>query len=559
MADVEKVQQTDDWYDLPWKQFQWNVYRLQRRIYQATSRDDHRRVHQLQRLLLRSWSARCLAVKQVTQDNRGKRTAGVDGLANYTPPERLRLAEGLKHLDWPPTSGIRRTYIPKSNGSGERRPLGIPTMLDRARQALVKLALEPEWESRFEPNSYGFRPGRCTHDAIEAIYNYIRLKPKYVLDADIAACFDEISHPALLNKLRTIAPIGRLVREWLKAGILEGEVWHEPQAGVPQGGVLSPLLCNIALHGFEQAIVMAAPSRPRTALIRYADDLVILHPDLDVLQALQAKAEKWLAEIGLRLKPSKTRITHTLNKHEGKVGFDFLGFHIRQYRVGQHQTRSYRGQAGFKTIIKPSKPAIQRHLRKLKQVIRQYRGAPQVALIAKLNPIIRGWRRYFRTCSSKRTFARIDSLLHRKLMKWAHYRHRNKGHGWCYRRYWQQHRQRICFADGSVKLTHHQDEPIVRHVKVRSVKSPYDGDWVYWARRLGRHPTKPRRVTKLMKTQQGRCGHCGVYFMAEDVMEVHHRDGDHSNNRKENLVLLHGHCHDAVHRSAKGADDNSPD
>jgi hypothetical protein len=164
--------------------------------------------------LLRSWSARCLAVKQVTQDNRGKRTAGVDGLANYTPPERLRLAEGLKYLDWPPTSGIRRTYIPKSNGSGERRPLGIPTMLDRARQALVKLALEPEWESRFEPNSYGFRPGRCTHDAIEAIYNYIRLKPKYVLDADIAAYFDEISHPVLLNKLNT----SPLSEAWSKHG-----------------------------------------------------------------------------------------------------------------------------------------------------------------------------------------------------------------------------------------------------------------------------------------------------------------------------------------------------
>jgi RNA-directed DNA polymerase len=312
---------------LPWKQYQRNVYRLQQRIYQAKRRNQIRQVHNLQRLLLRSWSARCLAVRQVTQDNRGKRTAGVDGVASLTSQQRLVLARELRYLDQA-ADPVGRVYIPKTET--ELRPLGIPTMVDRARQALVKLGLEPEWEAVFEPNSYGFRPGRSAHDVLEAIWNFIRLKPKYVLDADIEKCFERISHTALLAKLSTIQPIAKLIGGWLKAGIMDNGQLLYPEAGTPQGGVISPLLMNVALHGLEQALVGTYSKRERPAVIRYADDLVILHHDLTTLKHLQTQAEEWLQSMGLHLKASKTKICHTLESSQGEAGFDFLGFTIRQ-------------------------------------------------------------------------------------------------------------------------------------------------------------------------------------------------------------------------------------
>jgi RNA-directed DNA polymerase len=390
---------TEDWRTLPWCDYQRNVYRLQKRIlrlrsgqvYQAARRGDRKRVRNLQRLLLRSWSARCLATRQVTQDNRGKRTPGVDGIASLTPEERLRLAHQLRYLSRWTVGPIRRTYIPKANNPTEKRGLGIPTMRDRAMQALVKLALEPQWEAVFEPNSYGFRPGRSTHDAAEAIFNFIRLQPKYVLDADIEKCFDRISHDGLLAKVHAPQPVMRLIRDWLKAGILEDGQTLFPEAVTPQGGVLSPLLANIALHGFEM-FVSRDGRKHRVVVIRYADDFVILCDDLNVLLEAKTRAESWLAEMGLRLKAEKTHITHTLNLHEGHVGFDFLGFNIRQYRVGKYH--DHKRHAGYKTLITPNRKAVQRHLRELKALIRQYRGA-QAALIAELNPKIRGWTLYY--------------------------------------------------------------------------------------------------------------------------------------------------------------------
>jgi RNA-directed DNA polymerase len=539
-------QHTEDWRTLPWKTYQRNVRRLQQRIYRAERRGDWKRTRNLQRLLLCSWSARCLAVRQVAQENRGKRTAGVDGVASLSPKQRLELARKLhKRSGWKVVP-IRRKYIPKA-GTNEWRGLGIPVMADRAMQALVKLALEPEWEAKFEPNSYGFRPGRSTHDAIEAIFNAICLKPKYVLDADIEKCFDRISHDALLVKLNAIQPTMRLVRAWLKAGIVDGDELIFPEAGTPQGGVISPLLANVALHGLEEVIAQAAPRKYRATVVRYADDLVILCVDLETLIKLRRIAEEWLTTMDLGLKPSKTRTTHTLNEYEGNIGFDFLGFNVRQYHVGKHRTRTYRGKPGFKTIIQPSKKAIKRHHEKIRDVIRQHRGAPQQALIAALNPVIRGWTQYHRVCVAKRTFSTMDYQMSHKLARWAQHRHPTKTAGWRFRRYWRRQKMRMNFSDGENSLICHADTPIVRHVKVRGDKSPYDGDWMYWVKRLGRDPTKSNRVVRLVKRQGGLCMVCGLYFTTEDAMEVHHWDGDRRNNRYTNLALLHAHCHDQIH------------
>jgi len=367
-----------------------------------------------------------------------------------------------------------------------------------------------------------------------------------VLEADIEKCFDRINHEALLKKLKAIQPIMRLVGGWLKAGIVdEGETIF-PEAGTPQGGVISPLLANIALHGFERAME-AVNRRHRIIVIRYADDFVVLCENLETLLTVKEEAARWLGEMGLRLKTAKTRITHTLNEYEGRAGFDFLGFHVRQYRVGKYRTRTYRGEPGFKTLITPAGEGVKRHTGKVKGIVHRYRGAPQTALITTLNPVVRGWTNYYRTCVAKRTFNKMDRLMHRKLMGWAAYRHPNRTARWRFRRYWRRQGLRMVFSDGKHPLNGYAEVPIVRYVKVRSEKSPYDGDWVYWGTRLGRDPTRPGRVIWLLKQQQGRCGNCGLPLTTEDVLEIHHRDGDRSNERRANLVLLHAHCHDRTH------------
>ena len=539
------VNPSEVWKTLPWKKFQRNVFRLQKRIYRAKKRGDVRTVHNLQRLLLRSWSARFLAVRRVSQDNRGKRTAGVDGVASLTPKQRLNYARRLRNLDQA-ADPVRRTYLQKPN-SPDKRPLGIPTMLQRAYQALIKLALEPEWEAVFDPNSYGFRPGRSPHDAIEAVFNFIRLKPKFILKADIEKCFDKIDHQALLDKLFTIQPITKLVRGWLKAGIVDQGQTLFPETGLAQGGVISPLLMNVALHGLEEELLKAYPKRHKPAVIRFADDLVILHHDLDQLQQAKHQAQSWLSQIGLQLNPTKTYLAHTLKDFEGQAGFDFLGFNIKQYHVGRYKTRTNRGQAGFKTLIRPSKQAQKRHLAHLKQVIRDYRGSSQGGLIGKLNPIIRGWANYYKTCTASKIFNKMSAQLYFKLRRWAAFRHPRKWPTWCYRRYWKRLDGLIRFTDGEHYLFQHEHTKIQRHTKVIGSKSPFDGDWLYWAQRLQRHPLKPLRVIKLLKWQRGKCEDCGLPFSTEDVLEVHHLNGNHSDNRYRNLSLLHGHCHDIAH------------
>ena len=377
------------WNTLPWKTIQVNVFKLQKRIYQASLRNDQVSVRKLQRLLIGSWSAKALAVRTVSQDNRGKRTAGVDGVKNITPPQRMNLIEALNLTD--KTQPVRRIWIPKP-GKPEKRPLGIPTLKEQARQALAKLALEPEWEAKFEPNSYGFRPGRSAHDAIEAIFTAICKLDKYVLDADIKACFDRINHQALVEKIKTFGALKHLIRNWLKAGIMEGEQLFPSEEGTPQGGVISPLLANIALHGLETAIQKGFPISKGTAkqiawqptVIRYADVFIILHRDPEALRQATQIAQNWLQAIGLELNTNKTTIRHTLREHqEGKPGFDFLGFSVRQFPATTKQ--------GFKTIIKPSKNSTTKHQHALKGFLREHKHTSQEELIQRLNRKISGW------------------------------------------------------------------------------------------------------------------------------------------------------------------------
>jgi RNA-directed DNA polymerase len=545
-----------EWRDILWPEVERDVHTLQRRIYRASLRGDGEVVHRLQRLLLTSWSAKCLAVRKVTQDNRGKRTAGVDGVKSLDPAERLVLVNTLDvERDPQPT---RRVWIDKE-GTDEKRPLGIPILADRAVQALVKFVLEPEWEAKFEPNSYGFRPGRSAHDAIEAIFKIIKHLPKYVLDADIAKCFDRIDHEALLAKLNTLPLLRRVIKAWLKAGVLDGEELFPTEAGTPQGGVISPLLANIALHGLEETVSNAFPHSRRIGgrrvewtpyLVRYADDLAVLHRDREVIQQCQVIIQEWLRGMGLELKPSKTRIAHTLMEVDGRIGFDFLGFHVRQYPMGKYRTglNTVSQPLGFKTLIVPSRDKVKRHFRQIKATVRRMKAVPQQALIHRLNPLIRGWCNYYRTVVSTRTFSKLDHRLFQLLYAWAKQRHPGKGRKQIVRKYWR-HGWTFATADGKT-LSRHSVTKHVQHVKVQGSRSPFDGDWAYWSSRWGHYPGIALWLALLIQRQQGRCAHCQLYFQPGEpleVIEVHHRDGDHTNKTRKNLEALHGHCHDAVH------------
>src|SRR4028119_2499260 len=548
---------TVEWRSINWRKLERRVYKLQKRIYQASQRGDVKALRRLQKTLMNFWSARALSVRRVTQDNTGKKTAGVDGIKSLSPAARLKLVNNLKLGS--KVSPTRRVWIPKP-GTEEKRPLGIPTIKDRALQALVKLALEPEWEARFEPNSYGFRAGRSCLDAVEAIFNAISRKPKFVLDADISKCFDRIDQEALLKKLNTFPTIRRQIRAWLKAGVMDGMQLFSTSEGTPQGGVISPLLANIALHGMEERIKKYADTLPTRSghgkrgnrkslsLIRYADDFVILHEDITVVQRCKEIISEWLQGMGLELKPSKTRLTHTLNQYEQeKPGFDFLGFRIQQFTVGK-----YHSNQGFKTIITPSKHSQKVHYDQIASVIEAHKAAPQVALINHLNPIIRGWANYYATVVSKVAYSDMDNLTYQKLSVWAKRRHPKKSREWVSNKYWHSiGGDNWVFArkkDGLTpfRLLDHADTPIVRYVKVKGESSPYDGNLVYWSSRMGKNPEMPSRVATLLKKQKGKCTHCGLFFHEDDVMEVDHIIPKSKGEKDEykNLQLLHRHCHD---------------
>ena len=549
MSNTDSKPNTVEWRELNWRKIQKTVFKLQKRIYRAYVNGDVKKGRRLQKTLVKSYYNRLLSVRKVTQDNTGKKTAGVDRVKSLTPNQRLILAKELKLGDR--AKPIRRVWIPKP-GREEKRPLGIPVIKDRAAQALAKAALEPEWEAKFEENSYGFRPGRSAHDAIVAIFNQIRLKSKFVLDADIAKCFDQIDHQKLLAKINTSPTFRRQIKAWLKAEIVDF-VKHERtpnQKGTPQGGVISPLLSNIALHGME---IITRRTKGAT-LIRYADDFVIFHENLETLEQCQQRIQNWLAEIGLELKGSKTQIVHTLNELEDKKpGFDFLGFNIRQYKVGKYQSgkNSHGKLLGFKTIIKPSKESAKRHYQQISETIKRLNAAPQEKVISELNPIIRGWSNYYKTVCSKKTYSKMYELTHKRLRRWADRRHPNKNKHWVSRKYWQTiGNDNWVFGckehDRLVSLHKHPKTAIKRHIKVKGNKSPYGGDTLYWGKRMSNHPEITTSMAKLLKQQDGKCKWCKLPFTEECLIERDHtipkKAGGHK--FKDNIQLLHKHCHD---------------
>ncbi len=559
---------SESWNRLPWRKLEQHVYRIQKRIFKAEHRGNRRAVHKLQKLLMKSRAARLVAVRRVTQDNQGKNTAGVDGVKSVKPAQRLEMVERIhpqrwKHAKSPP---VRRVYIPKP-GKPEKRPLGIPVMETRAQQALVKLALEPEWECKFEPNSYGFRPGRSCHDAIAAIFVIIAHKAKYVLDADLKGACDNINHEALLKKLNTYPAMRQAIKAWLKAGSIDNGVFEETSRGTPQGGVASPLLMNIALHGMETALMNAYRTKAdQPQFVRYADDLVVFHPTEEGVEKAREVLETWLADMGLELKPSKTRIAHTLWEYQGRAGFDFLGFTVRQFPVGKtHSGRAnqYGAPLGFKTLIKPSREAMQRHIAELRTVIKKNKGASQRKLIKELNAVIRGWTNYYRTVVATETFNHCRHVLYLQLRSWANLRHPNKSKRWITHKYWH-------VDDGSgwtfkdqegVSLWEHPQTHIQRHVKVRGRASPYDGNLLYWSKRLRNHFMFNGMLGKLLQKQKGKCRWCELLFQDGDSVEIDHIIPKSQGGGEEisNKWALHRHCHDQRHaRRVTGTYDKGP-
>ena len=376
-----------DWTTVNWRKAERLVRNLRQRIFRASQAGDHQKARSLQKLMLRSYANTLMSVRRVTQINQGKHTPGVDKVVVKTPTARGKLVDELRSYQPWRARPVRRVYIAKANG--KLRPLGIPTVVNRCQQAIVKNALEPYWEAQFEGISYGFRPGRSCHDAIGRIYELARptTRKKWVVDADIKGAFDNIGRTHLEDALGS-CPGRELIKQWLKAGYVENGTLYETPTGVPQGGVISPLLMNVALHGMEAALGITYNRQgwirgPR-ALVRYADDLVVFcESQADAEKAKQVLAE-WLEVRGLALSEEKTRIVHLTE------GFDFLGFNVKHYKCPQ-TTRT-----GYKLLITPSKKSVQKIREKIGDIWRRCQGAPTKALLTHLNPIIRGWANYFR-------------------------------------------------------------------------------------------------------------------------------------------------------------------
>ena len=541
------------WSSIDWKRVEQNVRRLQIRIAKATREGKPREVKALQRFLTRSFGGRALAVRRVTE-NAGNRTPGVDGELWDSPQTKWDAIHDLNRQGYKP-SPLRRVYIPKANG--KKRPLGIPTMKDRAMQALYLLALAPVAETKADKNSYGFRIGRATHDAITQVKNLLDKEgtADWVLEGDIKSCFDQISHAWLLDH---VCMDKVMLQKWLNAGVMEFGKFQPTLAGTPQGGIISPTLANLALDGLEDLLANKFGGRDRlhkhhkrnkVSLVRYADDFLITGSSKELLEdEVKPVVEAFMAERGLVLSPEKTVITHI------DQGFDFLGWTVRRFWEGNHST----------VLVQPSKKNVEAFLEKCRSVFHEMRAHAQAKVIWKLNPMIRGWSNYHRSEASKRTFYRVDHELFQLQWRWAKRRHPEKRAKWIKGRYFKKRgRHNWIFAgrglddrgvwkDAALLLC--SEVKIQRHKKVKMDANPFDPSWdVYFENRhrerlLAKHQMASQNA-RLLKRQQGKCAHCGQPLTVETGYHVHHvvPKVQGGTDLDDNLVVIHPVCHQAHH------------
>jgi RNA-directed DNA polymerase len=535
-----------DWHAIDWQAVGRNVCRLQARIVKATQQGRWGKVKALQHLLTHSFSGRALAVRRVTE-NSGKNTPGVDQILWDTPRKKGEALNALRTRGYRPQP-LRRVYIPKSNG--QPRPLGIPTLHDRAMQALFLLALDPVAETTADPCSYGFRKERSAADALRHCHTILggRHAARWILEGDIRSCFDQISHAWMLRHI----PMNKtILRQWLQAGFMEKRVWHASTAGTPQGGIISPVLANLTLDGLQGKLRDRFPQttqrgkQAKVHLVRYADDFIITGSSGELLETeVRPLVEEFLQERGLELSPTKTRITHI------ETGFDFLGQTIQRFKG--------------KVLTRPSRTSVGRLLAKVRGILRRQPCATAGKVIAQLNPLLRGWTNYHRHGASRKTFEFVDHAVFRALWRWVRRRHPSRSAGWCKKRYfggkdrpeWRfvgvlpggegKPHQVVLFAASSIRIE--------RHIQIKGEANPYDRSWeLYFEERLSVKMSRTLEgrgtMCYLWLEQDGRCPVCGEALTEARGWQCHHRKRrcDGGRSTIDNLQLLHPNCHRQVH------------
>ncbi len=561
--DIGTKEQPLDWAVIDWESVKKKVRNLRQRIYRATKENQWNKVRSLMKLMLRSYSNLLLSVRRITQENQGKNTPGIDGYIATNLIERVELTEEMLEQKLWKAQPTRRVYIPKANG--KRRPLGIPTVKNRIAQSIVKNALEPSWEARFENHSYGFRPGRNCQDAIQQCHQRLRKgMDTWVLNADIKGAFNNISHQYLLDTLGQI-PGRELIKQWLKAGYVEAEIFNPTNSGTPQGGTISPLLANIALDGMEQLLSQfqkvkvyeyfekkkgkyrkCRKKSDKYGFIRYADDFLVTAQTREDIEAIKPIIEKWLAKRGLELNQEKTKIINI------EDGFNYLGFNVRQFQG--------------KCLPKPSKAKIKAFLAKIRKWLKEHPSHKQEAVIGHLNPIIRGWANYYKYGVSKEVFSYIDHYLWKALWQWAKKRHPQKGKKWILRKYFRQvGGYNFSFAiktkdrrgdDKIISMVRMSTIPIERWEKVKNNASPDDPELIsYWDKRQTKqgktHWTKGSKLYRVANNQGWHCPICREHLFNGEQLHTHHivKVKDGGTDREENLIHLHKTCHQHIHMS----------